>query len=54
MSNWSQLDAAEVLHKLGSNAFWGLSSVEASYRLEKYGFQLGKQRYAPPQIYASR
>ncbi|ABA21523.1 ATPase, E1-E2 type [Trichormus variabilis ATCC 29413] len=38
MSNWYQLDVAEVLHRLGSEASWGLSTPEASHRLEKYGF----------------
>ncbi|MBH8566453.1 cation-translocating P-type ATPase [Nostoc sp. CENA67] len=38
MSNWYQLDVAEVLHRLGSDASWGLSTVEANHRLEKYGF----------------
>ncbi len=38
MSDWYQLDAAEALHRLGSDASWGLSTVEASHRLEKYGF----------------
>ncbi len=38
MSNWYKLDAQEVLHRLGSDASFGLSTTEASRRLEKHGF----------------
>jgi P-type Ca2+ transporter type 2C len=38
MSNWYQLDAADILNKLGSDASFGLSTTEAIRRLEEYGF----------------
>ncbi len=37
MSNWYQLDSAEVLQQLGSNASFGLSSIEAARRLAEQG-----------------
>ncbi len=37
MENWYKLDAAEVLQRLGSNASTGLSTTEASRRLQEYG-----------------
>ncbi|MFQ4140854.1 cation-translocating P-type ATPase [Chlorogloeopsis sp. ULAP02] len=38
MSNWHKLDAQKVLQQLGSDATSGLSTTEASRRLEKYSF----------------
>ncbi len=37
MSNWYQLDTQDVLQKLGTDASFGLSTTEASHRLDKYG-----------------
>ncbi len=37
MSDWHQLEAADVLHKLGSDRLLGLNKSEVSRRLEKYG-----------------
>ena len=37
MSDWHQLEAADVLHKLGSDRLLGLSKSEVTRRLEKYG-----------------
>ncbi|MGK7950003.1 MAG: cation-transporting P-type ATPase, partial [Xenococcaceae cyanobacterium] len=37
MSNWYQLEPAEVLEKLGSNASSGLNRMEAARRLAKQG-----------------
>ncbi|MBF2009443.1 MAG: cation-translocating P-type ATPase [Chlorogloeopsis fritschii C42_A2020_084] len=37
MSNWYKLDAQKVLQRLGSDASFGLSAVEASRRLQKCG-----------------
>jgi Ca2+-transporting ATPase len=38
MSSWYQLDAKDVLQKLNTDICLGLSTTEANYRLEKYGF----------------
>ena len=38
MGAWHQLDAAEVLQQLGTDADRGLSQAEAALRLKKYGF----------------
>ena len=38
MSDWYQLQAQEVLDKLGSDRLLGLSKSEVSRRQEKYGF----------------
>ena len=37
MSNWYQLESAEVLQQLRSNASFGLSSMEAAHRLAEQG-----------------
>lgn len=37
MSNWYDLDSIEVLHKLKTTAAQGLSKLEATRRLRKYG-----------------
>ncbi len=37
MSNWYDLDSIEVLHKLKTTAAHGLSKLEATRRLRKYG-----------------
>jgi Ca2+-transporting ATPase len=38
MSTWHQLDSAEVLQQLDTNADRGLSQAEVALRLKKYGF----------------
>ncbi|WP_017301653.1 cation-translocating P-type ATPase [Nodosilinea nodulosa] len=38
MGTWHQLDSAEVLQQLDTNADRGLSQVEVALRLKKYGF----------------
>ncbi|MBC7968850.1 MAG: cation-translocating P-type ATPase, partial [Verrucomicrobia bacterium] len=38
MSNWYQLDSAEVLQQLNTNADHGLSQSEVAHRLKEYGF----------------
>ena len=38
MSSWYQLDAAEVLQQLNTNADHGLGQSEVARRLKKYGF----------------
>ncbi len=37
MSNWYHMESAEVLQQLGSNASFGLSSIEAARRLAEQG-----------------
>ncbi|OUL23015.1 ATPase [Nostoc sp. RF31YmG] len=49
MSNWYNLDSQEVVQQLGSNISLGLSTQEASYRLEKYGLnELAEQDLKNP------
>jgi P-type Ca2+ transporter type 2C len=38
MSNWYQLDSAEVLQQLNTNADHGLGRAEVAHRLKEYGF----------------